>query len=334
MIERIKNTKIEKLKLNSYLCNSILKNKNKTMWKKIFNREVKIGLMVVVALAILFFGLNYLKGINIFKSTNHYFLTFESIGGLVSSNPVYIKGYKIGQVSDIEYDFSKQKSFVVQIDIQDDVNLPSGTIAELFDDGLMGGKAINLVFSEEETFHNTGDTLTAQSVPGLMDALSAELLPKLTNALNDIDSLVVAAKDLFASKEIEKTLLSIESASADLASSSASLKGYIKTDVPMLLSNIDTIANDFKNVSFGLKQWEFDSLYLKIDGTIANLEKLTETLNKKDGSLGLLLNDSAVYNELDSTINSANALLKDLKENPKRYVHFSLFGRKDDKDKK
>lgn len=304
------------------------------MWKKIFNREVKIGLMVVVSLVVLFFGLNYLKGINIFKPTNHYFLTFEKVGGLVSSNPVYIKGYKIGQVSNIKYDFSQQKSFVVQIEIQDDVKLPSGTVAELFDDGLMGGKAINLVFSEKKTFQNTGDTLISQIVPGLMDVLSAELLPNISSALKNIDSLVIVAEQLLSSEEIEKALLSIESATADLSSSSASLKNYIKTDVPMLLSNIDTIANDFKGISSGLNQWEFDSLYLKIEGTIANLETLTETLNKKESTLGLLLNDSSVYNELDSTINSANALLKDLKENPKRYVHFSLFGRKDDKDKK
>lgn len=304
------------------------------MWKKIFNREVKIGLMVVASLVVLFFGLNYLKGINIFKPTNHYFLTFEKVGGLVSSNPVYIKGYKIGQVSNIKYDFSQQKSFVVQIEIQDDVKLPSGTVAELFDDGLMGGKAINLVFSEKKTFQNTGDTLISQIVPGLMDVLSAELLPNISSALKNIDSLVIVAEQLLSSEEIEKALLSIESATADLSSSSASLKNYIKTDVPMLLSNIDTIANDFKGISSGLNQWEFDSLYLKIEGTIANLETLTETLNKKESTLGLLLNDSSVYNELDSTINSANALLKDLKENPKRYVHFSLFGRKDDKDKK
>lgn len=304
------------------------------MWKKIFNREVKIGLMVVAALVVLFFGLNYLKGINIFKPTNHYFLTFDKVGGLVSSNPVYIKGYKIGQVSEIKYDFSQQKSFVVQIEIQDDVKLPSGTVAELFDDGLMGGKAVNLVFSSEKTFQNAGDTLISQIVPGLMDVLSAELLPNISGALKNIDSLATVAKQLLSSEEIEKALLSIKSATADLSASSAFLKNYMETDVPMLLSNIDTIANDFKGVSSGLNQWEFDSLYLKIDGTIANLETLTETLNKKESTLGLLLNDTSVYNELDSTINSANALLKDLKENPKRYVHFSLFGRKDDKDKK
>ncbi len=304
------------------------------MWKKIFNREVKIGLMVVTALVVLFFGLNYLKGINIFKPTNHYYLSLEAVNGLVPSNPVYIKGYKIGQVGKIEYDFAKEKSFIIQIDIQDDVKLPSGTIAELFDDGLMGGKAINLVFSSEKDFHTAGDTLIVQVVPGLMDALSAELLPKISAALSNIDSLVVSAQKLLSSEEIEKTLISIESATADLSSSSASLKNYMQTDVPMLLSNIDTIASDFKFISSDLKQIEFDSLFQKIDGTIANLETLSESLNNKEGSLGLLINDSAVYNELDSTINSANALLKDLKENPKRYVHFSLFGRKDDKDKK
>ncbi|MBO5975512.1 MAG: MCE family protein [Paludibacteraceae bacterium] len=304
------------------------------MWKKIFNREVKIGLMVVTALVVLFFGLNYLKGINIFKPTNHYYLSLEAVNGLVPSNPVYIKGYKIGQVGKIEYDFAKEKSFIIQIDIQDDVKLPSGTIAELFDDGLMGGKAINLVFSSEKDFHTAGDTLIVQVVPSLMDALSAELLPKISAALSNIDSLVVSAQKLLSSEEIEKTLISIESATADLSSSSASLKNYMQTDVPMLLSNIDTIASDFKFISSDLKQIEFDSLFQKIDGTIANLETLSESLNNKEGSLGLLINDSAVYNELDSTINSANALLKDLKENPKRYVHFSLFGRKDDKDKK
>lgn len=297
--------------------------------KKIFTREVKIALLVITALAILYFGLNYLKGINLFDPINKYYAHYESVEGLVASCPVYVKGYKVGQVKNITYDFSKEYPFLVEFTTDKDLKLPKGTIAEMFDDGLMGGKAIRLAMAETNEYIADGDTLASVKVAGLMDLLSGQFLPKLYKTIEDVDSTILCVQQLVASPEIKKSLASIEKMTNDLSVSSARLRSLMDGKVPSVIANIDSISMDFKKVSSDLKEADYAELLAKVDSTMANLQTLSKSLNDKEGSLGLLLKDKSLYNNLDSTVNSANLLLKDLKEHPKRYVHFSLFGKKD-----
>ena len=297
--------------------------------KKFFTREVKVALLVTTALIILYFGLNYLKGINLFNPINKYYAKYESVEGLVASSPVYVRGYKVGQVNSITYDFSNEIPFVIEFTTEKSLKLPKGTIAEMFDDGLMGGKAIRLVMSKNEEYISDGDTLSALKVAGLMDFLSGQFLPALYKTVADVDSTIVNIQQLIASAEIKNSLKSIESVTSDLSITSERLKNLMDGKIPAVVANIDTISLDLKKVSSDLKDFEYAELLLKVDSTMANLCSLSNSLNDKDGSLGLLLRDQSLYNSLDSTVNSANLLLKDLKENPKRYVHFSLFGRKE-----
>jgi phospholipid/cholesterol/gamma-HCH transport system substrate-binding protein len=297
--------------------------------KKFFTREVKVALLVTTALIILYFGLNYLKGINLFNPINKYYAKYESVEGLVASSPVYVRGYKVGQVNSITYDFSNEIPFVIEFTTEKSLKLPKGTIAEMFDDGLMGGKAIRLVMSKNDEYISDGDTLSALKVAGLMDFLSGQFLPTLYKTVADVDSTIVNIQQLIASAEIKNSLKSIESVTSDLSITSERLKNLMDGKIPAVVANIDTISLDLKKVSSDLKDFEYAELLLKVDSTMANLCSLSNSLNDKDGSLGLLLRDQSLYNSLDSTVNSANLLLKDLKENPKRYVHFSLFGRKE-----
>ncbi|MBR5469973.1 MAG: MCE family protein [Paludibacteraceae bacterium] len=297
--------------------------------KKFFTREVKVALLVTTALIILYFGLNYLKGINLFNPINKYYAKYESVEGLVASSPVYVRGYKVGQVNSITYDFSNEIPFVIEFTTEKSLKLPKGTIAEMFDDGLMGGKAIRLVMSKNDEYISDGDTLSALKVAGLMDFLSGHFLPTLYKTVADVDSTIVNIQQLIASAEIKNSLKSIESVTSDLSITSERLKNLMDGKIPAVVANIDTISLDLKKVSSDLKDFEYAELLLKVDSTMANLCSLSNSLNDKDGSLGLLLRDQSLYNSLDSTVNSANLLLKDLKENPKRYVHFSLFGRKE-----
>ncbi len=297
--------------------------------KKFFTREVKVALLVTTALIILYFGLNYLKGINLFNPINKYYAKYESVEGLVASSPVYVRGYKVGQVNSITYDFSNEIPFVIEFTTEKSLKLPKGTIAEMFDDGLMGGKAIRLVMSKNDEYISDGDTLSALKVAGLMDFLSGQFLPTLYKTVADVDSTIVNIQQLIASAEIKNSLKSIESVTSDLSKTSERLKNLMDGKIPAVVANIDTISLDLKKVSSDLKDFEYAELLLKVDSTMANLRSLSNSLNDKDGSLGLLLRDQSLYNSLDSTVNSANLLLKDLKENPKRYVHFSLFGRKE-----
>ncbi len=299
--------------------------------KKIFTREVKIALLGISALAILYFGLNYLKGFNLFDPINKFYANYESVEGLVPSSPVYVKGYKVGQVTKINYDFSEELPFVVEFTAEKELQLPRGTVAEMFDDGLMGGKAIRLVFTKSTDFQSAGDTLCAVKVAGLMDMLAGDFLPKLYKTIDDVDSTVLVVKTLLASTEIQNSLASIESVTSDLSVTSARLRTLMNGRVPAMMANIDTISMDLKGVSADLKLINYVELGAKIDSTMANIYSLSNSLNNPNSSLGLLMNDKTLYNNLDSTVNSANLLLKDLKANPKRYVHFSLFGAKEKK---
>lgn len=301
------------------------------MKKKFFSREVKVGLMAIGALFVLYFGLNFLKGVNIFSPISYYYASYQNLDGLIKSSPVYVKGYKVGQVEEIKYDFSKVESFVIKVGIERDIQLPIGARMELFDDGLMGGKAVQLVYEpivSSQKMYASGDTLASNIARGLMSQLSGTLLPKIESISIQTDSLIRSVRKLVGSKEINKSLKSIESTTSDLAVSSAQLKKMINNDMPKLMNNVNLITSDFSKISGNLKSIDFAATFASINHTIANLNLVTDKMNSTEGTIGLLLNDKDLYIHLSNTAANADKLVLDLKENPKRYVHFSVFGRK------
>jgi phospholipid/cholesterol/gamma-HCH transport system substrate-binding protein len=302
------------------------------MKKKFFTREIKVGLMAISAIFVLYFGLNFLKGIDIFSSVGDYYAVYENIGGLVPSSPVYIKGFKVGQVEEVKYDFSKQKSFVIKISVSNDIQLPKGTKVELYDDGLMGGKAIQLVYAPitaSQPFYSSGDTIDSQVAIGLMGQLTAELLPKIESISTQTDSLIRSVRVLVDNKDLTKSLSSIEKTTADLAISSSQLKKMMNNDVPHILSDVNVLTSDFKQISGNLKKIDFASTFASINHTIDNLNLISNKMNSSEGTIGLLLNNKDMYVNLANSASSADKLLIDLQKNPKRYVHFSLFGSKE-----
>ncbi|MDO9634825.1 MAG: MlaD family protein [Paludibacter sp.] len=300
--------------------------------KKIkFTREVRIGLMTVAAIFILYFGLNFLKGVEVFTPLNYYYAEYEHIDGLVPSSPVNIKGYKVGQVEEVKYNFHKTKSFVVKISVTRDIQLPQGTVIELYDDGLMGGKAIQLVYTSDMFTSNliaNGDTLTSRIGTGLLGKLTDDLMPKIESVTTQADSLLRSVRLLVEGESVQQSLHSIEKTTADLAVSSAALKRMMQKDMPDLMSNLNVMAGDFKLISGNLKKIDFASTMQNVDITIKDLNQITGKMNNGEGSMGLLLNDKLLYQNLVNVSNSADQLLIDLQKSPKRYVHFSLFGSK------
>ncbi len=299
------------------------------MKKNIFTREVKVGLMVIAAIFILYFGLNFLKGIDIFQKTNLYYGQYEDIGGLVPSAPVYIKGYKAGQVEEVKYDFSKKESFLVKISITSDIKLPEGTIMQLADEGLMGGKVIQLIYAPvtaDQKMHKPHDILPTKVSTGLMATVAGDLMPKIENVATQADSLLRSVRTLIERKEISNSLSSIEKTTADLSASSAQLKGLLNNQLPSILNDVNTVTGDFKQLSGNLRNIDFAKTVNSVDYTLKNLQTLTDKINSNENSLGLLMNDKTLYINLSNTANAADKLLIDLKENPKRYVSFSLIG--------
>jgi len=302
------------------------------MNKKIFTREVRVGLMVVIAIFVLYFGLNFLKGIDVFSPVNEYYATYENVDGLVPSSPVLIKGFKVGQVEEVKYDFTKKTPFVVRISVSKDIKLPKGATVELFDNGLMGGKAVQIVYEPlqaDAVVYASGDTVASSVGTGLMAQVAGDLMPQIKSMTLQADSLLRTLRKVMESKEVSNSLVSIESTTSNLAETSGKLKNLMQNDVPKVLKDVNIITADLKKVSGNLSTVDFAATFASINQTIANLNLLTTKMNSSEGSMGLLINDKRLYNNLASTAESADKLLIDLKASPKRYVHFSLFGKKE-----
>lgn len=298
--------------------------------KRTITRELKLGIIVIGAGLLLYFGLNFLKGINIFSSVKNYYVQYDNIGGLVASSPVNLKGYKVGQVDDIQYDFSKETPFVVTISIKKDIVLPHGTQIALYDDGIMGGKAIQVILptNNTPTAYQDGDTLPAQVIPGLIDQLTMELLPKIQSISVQADSLIIALRNTIENENVTNALGRLDEISKDLAATSAHANKIMGENIPGILNKVDVVANDFITVSSNLKSIDYAATFSNIDQTISHLNSVAAKIDTTGGTLGALLNDDQLYFKVLDTASSADSLLLDLKKNPKRYVHFSIFGRK------
>ena len=294
------------------------------------SREVKIGIVVIVALGMLYFGLNYLKGINIFQPTTYFYAQYERVDGIVPTTPVMINGYQVGHVSEIIFDYTKEAPITLQITVDNKLVVPKGTIAEVYDTGLMGDKAIQLRLGYSDQLMQPGDTLRTGIQNGLMAAVTDALVEPVKAMMPQLDSTLKAINQTVNSERIENIIADLEASMANIKSMSATLKN----NVPGTLAKVDTIATNFAAVSDEIAAVQWDSTLNNIEALIANLEYVSNQFKSTDNSLGALLNDKDLYQNLDSTIQSANALLIDLKENPKRYVHFSVFGSKEKKEAK
>ena len=293
-------------------------------------REIRIGALVIVAIALLFFGMNYLKGVDIFSPKNTYITIYKNLDGLVASNPVYVKGYKVGQVDKIKYDFTRDSAFMVYISVSKDLRLPKGTRAELADQGLMGGKQINLVMGPpSQTYYQTGDFIESTVPMSLIENLQSGLLPNLEKIVPKLDSLISNLNKVAEDPSIGKSLASIQHTTANLDETTAQLKVMMHKDVPQLMTNVNRMASNFAVVSDNLRNADFAATIASVNQTLANLEAASKKLNSKDGTLGMLLNDTQLYVNLTNMTSSANDLMIDLKAHPKRYVHFSIWGGKD-----
>lgn len=296
---------------------------------KYFTKEVKIGLAGIVALFMLIYGLNYLKGVDIFKPSKYIYVKFSDINGLTKSSPVYANGFKVGIVSDIVYDNLHPGNIAVEVELEQDIVLPKGTSAELQAE-MLGGVRMNLLFAENKgDFYAIGDTLQGANNAGLMGDLSTELMPKIVMMMPKLDSILVSLNAILADKSIPSTLSSLDATMKNLERSSASLSVLLDKDLPQAMTKLDKIEDNVVTLTDELNDANIKDTFTKINSTLADVNQFTSKLGQSDNSLGLLVNDRAFYDNLNATVENAANLLKDLKEHPKRYVHFSLFGKKD-----
>jgi phospholipid/cholesterol/gamma-HCH transport system substrate-binding protein len=298
------------------------------------SREVKIGIVVIIAIGMLYFGLNYLKGINIFQPTSYFYAQYERVDGIVPTTPVMINGYQVGHVSEIVFDYTKEAPITLLITVDNKLVVPQGTVAEVYDTGLMGDKAIQLKLGKSKELMQPGDTLKTSVQGGLMDAVTEALIEPIKAMMPQLDSTLNAVKNIVQSQQIQAIMTNTANATQSLQNASARLDAMMVNDIQVAIKDIRNIAANFSTVSNEISAVQWDSTLQNVESIVANLERVTNQVKSTDNSLGALLNDKELYQNLDSTVQSANALLIDLKENPKRYVHFSVFGSKDKKEEK
>ena len=296
--------------------------------KKIFTKEAIIGLVTIASLFILYSGVNYLRGVNVLKPGNYYYVLMPNVSELQISSPVYVDGFKVGIVNAIHFDFHNSepnKGIIVQISLDKNMRLQTGSYAEL-KSGLTSGAFLNLVLNRYvSTFYQAGDTIEGRSELGLMDRVSTELLPQIETILPRLDSILLGIQILVNHPALTQSLDHIQLATGNLEKSTKQLNTLLATDVPQMLSNLNQISGDFAVVSSNLKELNLQKTLSTVDAVLLNMDHMTKQLNNPNNTLGLFLNDRSLYDHLDSTARNAAILFQDIKERPKRYVHFSIF---------
>ena len=296
---------------------------------KSLKKELIIGLCVLIALLVLFFGINFLKGVNLFKAANYYYATYTNAAGLQQSAPVTLDGFKVGQVREINYDYTNPGHVKVELSVDRELRIPKGSEAVIEQD-LLGTATVVLHLSDAKEYEEVGATLLSHTQKGMLDNVTSTVMPQLGSTFAKIDSLLVNLNALVADPALAKSVgrldaitLNLEVTLRQLRASAGALPPVIK-NVDGLTSNLNTVSSDLAVVSGKLKEAPVDSLMNNITSISANLKELLATLNNPDSSLGLITHDRELYDNLNNCAASLDSLLIDVKKNPKRYISIKL----------
>ena len=298
--------------------------------KNFFSKEVKIAITVLVSLACLFWGINYLKGINLFTPVNFYYAHFEKVDGLTDSAPVTINGFQVGLVREIVYEYETGK-LRVQLSLDKDLKIPVNSEAVIVTD-MLGTAQIALNLAKNPQYYEVGADIVGKNQVGLMENVSNELLPSVAAIMPKIDSILTSLNQVVGNPALVKSIDRLDAITANLELSSRQLTKVLGGQVPGIVKNVDSITcninamtADLAQVSASLKEMPIDSTMSNLNATTNNLRLITDKVNGTDSSLGLLLNDHGLYNHIDHTVVSLDSLFIDLRKNPKRYVTFKIF---------
>lgn len=302
------------------------------MKNQYFNIEVRVAITAIVAIILLFFGLKFLKGIDVFKSTRTYYIVFSDVTGLAKSNPIFANGYAVGNVQDIFYDYSRPGRVVVRAELSKEMQIPRGTTAEL-ESSMLGSVSMRLLLAPNPIDHlSAGDTIYGHPHVGALEKVET-MIPALERMMPKLDSILTTLNSLLRNPAIAQSLENTAAVTANLKESSAQLNTLLGRDIPRLTRRMDSIGGNAELLTYRLSQIDIMPTLENVNRTVESVNLFTSSLNAKvngkDNSLGLLLGDRLLYDNLNTTIGSANSLLTDLKQNPKRYVHFSVFGKKE-----
>lgn len=316
------------------------------------SKEFKIGIVVVFAISAFIWGVSFLKGSNLFSKKYYLYAVYPKIDNLIPSSPLQINGYKIGQVKTMSLFYKDGKNQVlVKFLLSEDISIPKNSIARAVSADLLGAKAVEVVFSANTEYVVSGDTLIAETEQGLKESFNKQLAPlqaKAENLIGSIDTVMNVVSSVLNTRtraNIDQSFESVRKAILSLEQTAYKLDDLMATEKPKISSvltnlngistnlnkneqKITNILNNFSNLSDSLAKTQLKSAVANADNTLKELNTLLAKINAGQGTIGKLAKNDSLYNNLNKSADDLDKLLKDLKENPRRYVHFSLFGRK------
>ena len=294
-------------------------------------KEIRIALVAVVGILVMYFGINFLKGINLFSTNNTYYMTFDDIQGLGASTPIYADGYKVGTVDKVDFDYSGDGPIKVKADINKDLRIPAGSKAEIEKD-IMGNLQVNLLLANNPRQRiEPGDIIPGYVNAGMMGK-AAELVPVVEKMLPKLDSILASVNALLADPALAASLHNVQTITSNLTVSTRELNTLmsgLNKQVPGMINRANGVLDNTHRLTNNLASLDVQGTLDKVNKTLDNAQAFTEKLNSNKGTLGLLMNDTQLYDNMNATMRNADSLVIDLKQHPKRYVHFSVFGKKD-----
>ncbi|MBN1250502.1 MAG: MCE family protein [Bacteroidales bacterium] len=311
------------------------------------SKITRIGLLIIIALALLIWGVNYLKGKSLFKSENTYYVVYDRVNGLNNANSVLINGFKIGQVADIRFLQDTSEHLLVTLTIESKYRIKKGAVAQIFSEDIMGTKAIQIIKSESSEFHNDGDTLISSIEGDLKEQVNMQILPlkrKAESLISSLDSAILVVRSIFNEKtqeNLRRTFASIKITISNLERTTFTLDTILnseKSKLARIFSNIDAITgnlknnneklsniiNNFSSISDSIAKADIASTLHKADSALVQFNNVLKAINEGDGTINQLLNNDTLYRNIENATYNLNKLLRDMHENPKRYVHFSI----------
>lgn len=319
------------------------------------SKEAKTGILGTVAIALFIFGFNFLKGTNIFSTQRHFFAVYNSIEGLVEANSVVVNGYKIGIVKTISLKPDNSGKIVVEFSVTDNsINIPQNSVAKIISSDLLGTKAIQIIFANDKGMIQDGDTLKSDIEEDLKSAVDKRIAPlqkKAESLISSVDSVMIVVQSVFnesARQNLKNSFESIQNSLQTFERTSKRLDTLVaseKNKLSVILSKVESISsnlaannekltniiNNFSSISDSLAKANITSTVNNANTALSQASQIMEKINKGEGSMGMLVNNKSLYNKLDSASANLDRLFIDMKEHPRRYVHFSVFGKKDKK---
>ena len=308
----------------------------------IMNKELKIGLVVIIVISMLFIGVNYLKGLNVLSNNQLYYAEYEDIGGLKVGSIITVNGYQVGMVEGIELLIEKNQNLLVTLSIAQEFNIPINSNSRIVNQDLMGTKGISLILGDAATFLNVGDTFFSSIERSLQDEVNAQILPlknkaeELIGSMDSVMIIITAVLNKDTRNNLSNSVKSLNKTFALLSETMQKVNHVVTANdnrISKIIENLESISQNIENNNGEIKNilTNFSNIsdsFVKADiaTTLQNFNKITTKINNGEGSVGLLMKDDKIYKNLQQSTKELAELIEDIKKNPSRYMNFSILG--------